>query len=85
MGEQPFNPDWRSPPGDTVADILLERELTTGWLMERTGFAKYQVDLLLAGDFRVTPMVASRLSDTLGGSEEFWLERERHYREPSGE
>jgi HTH-type transcriptional regulator / antitoxin HigA len=32
---RPFSPDWVSPPGDTIADVLQERDWTQAELAER--------------------------------------------------
>lgn len=39
----PFTPDWVSPPGDTIADLLEERDWTQAQLADRLGYTKKHV------------------------------------------
>lgn len=50
-----FKPDWVSPPGETIADLLEEKDWTQAQL-------------------------AVKLAKVLGGTENFWLNREANYR-----
>lgn len=75
-----FEPNWVSPPGDTVEDLLEERGWSHAELAERTGFTRKHVNELLKGRATITPEAASRLSTVLGGPVRFWLTREAHYR-----
>jgi HTH-type transcriptional regulator / antitoxin HigA len=77
--EQTFAPDWLSPPGDTIADILEERGWEQAELAQRTGFTKKHVNDLVKGRASLSPDAAQRLSTVLGSSTEFWLTREAQY------
>jgi HTH-type transcriptional regulator / antitoxin HigA len=74
-----FAPDWASPPGDTVSDILNQRYLSIGDFAERLGQPMVEATALLEGRTRVTPEIATRLATILGGSEDFWINRDRQY------
>lgn len=76
---RPFTPDWVSPPGDTIADLLDERGWTQVEFAERTGFTRKHVNDLVKGRASITGDAASRLSTTLGAPVEFWLTREAQY------
>ena len=76
MTETSFEPDWRSPPGDTIKEIMQERGLSPADLVTGLKF----VDDLLDGSQEITPNIAKRLSNFLGASQEFWLARDAHYR-----
>ena len=41
----------------------------------------HQLDDLLVGDLEINSVLADKLSAILGSTPEFWLERERQYRE----
>ncbi|MDE0680093.1 MAG: helix-turn-helix domain-containing protein [Gammaproteobacteria bacterium] len=74
-------PNWVSPPGDTLLDILEER----GWLQiefaERLGYTAKHVSLLIRGKASITGDTALRLERVLGGTASFWLSREAKYRD----
>jgi HTH-type transcriptional regulator/antitoxin HigA len=74
-----FTPDWVSPPGDTIEDLLEERGWTQSEFAERVGFTRKHVNDLLKGRSTITPEAASRLSTVLGGPVQFWLTREAQY------
>ncbi len=73
-----FNPDWVSPPGDTIAD-LLERDWTQAQLA-RLGYTTKHVSLLLNGKAPINEETALKLEQVLGSTAAFWLSREAQYR-----
>jgi HTH-type transcriptional regulator/antitoxin HigA len=75
-----FNPDWVSPPGATIADILQERGLTVDDLAERTGLTPQSAADLIEGREPITAELARRLESALGAPAAFWLRREAGYR-----
>lgn len=60
-----YSPDWVSPPGETLAEILEERGMT------RSQFGEKMID----GEIALT------FESVLGISSIFWLNREKNYRE----
>ena len=60
-----YCPDWVSPPGETLAEILEEREMT------RSQFGEKMID----GE------IALAFESVLGISSVFWLNREKNYRD----
>jgi len=76
-----FEPDWVSPPGDTILDLLEEKGWTQSELATRTGFTRKHVNELASGKATLSPETALKLESTLGGSAQFWLTREAQYRE----
>ena len=76
----PFAPDWASPPGDTIADLIEERGWTPAELAERMGYSAKHVNHLVHGKAALTEDAASRLASVLGASAHFWLAREARYR-----
>lgn len=76
----PFLPDWASPPGETIADILAERQVSVADLAERLGEPATFVHDLLVGKAHITNDVAEGLARALGPSAAFWRVREEQYR-----
>jgi plasmid maintenance system antidote protein VapI len=74
-----FTPDWASPPGDTIATILMERRLTSGELARRIKRTKGEVEDLLHGRAEITADIARELAGVLGATEAFWTSREAQY------
>ena len=77
----PFAPDWVSPPGDTIADIIEERGWTQAELAKRLGYTEKHVSQLLNGKVPLTDEAALRLERVVGSTVGFWLAREAKYRE----
>ncbi len=76
-----FNPDWVSPPGDTISDVLEERVLSRVKFARQIGHAPKYVDDLLHGRAAITTDLAQKLEVVLGASAAFWMSREAQYRE----
>ena len=78
--EQPFLPDWVSAPGETIADIMKERQISQENLAQGLSINPECVRELLAGRVIIDEVLAHRLATFLGSSKEFWLKREQNYR-----
>jgi HTH-type transcriptional regulator / antitoxin HigA len=76
-----FAPDWVSPPGSTVADLIEERGWTQQELAQRSGFTTKHISLLINGKAPITEDTAVKLERVLGSTMRFWLTREAQYRE----
>jgi plasmid maintenance system antidote protein VapI len=76
-----FEPDWVSPPGDTILDLLEEKNWSQAELATRTGFTRKHINELVSGKATLTPVTALKLEGTVGGPARFWLAREAQYRE----
>lgn len=77
---RPFTPDWVSPPGDTIADILEERDWTQIDLAYRLGYSTKHISLLINGKAPINEETALKLERVLGSTAAFWLKREAQYR-----
>ncbi|MEQ8757399.1 MAG: helix-turn-helix domain-containing protein [Coleofasciculus sp. G1-WW12-02] len=77
---QTFTPDWISPPGDTIADLIEEREWSQTDLAKRLDYTPKHVSLLLNGKAPITEETALKLANVLGSNASFWLSREAQYR-----
>lgn len=80
-----FQPDWASPPGDTISDLLDERSLSTEEFSELIGQTPEQTEDLLFGRSTITLGIARELERVLGASIEFWMSRDFQYREDAAE
>ncbi len=78
---QDFQPDWTTPPGSTIYDLMLERGWNQTELAERLGYSTKHLSQLINGKITLTDNVALRLERVLGSSSEFWLNREANYRD----
>ncbi len=76
----PFEPDWVSPPGHTVMDILIERSIDPVMFSLDTGLGLFGLKMLFEGKQPIDDELAGKLSSTLGASKQFWINREAHYR-----
>jgi HTH-type transcriptional regulator/antitoxin HigA len=74
-----FAPDWLSPPGDTIDDLLEELGWSKAEFAERTGFTAKHVNELVKGRVPITADAAERLSLVLGSTPGFWLVRDAQY------
>ena len=79
--EQTFSPDWASPPGDTIVDLMEEKNWTRAELARRLGFSARHLNQLIKGNIPLTQDSALRLERVLGSTAKFWLNREAIYRE----
>ena len=78
---QEFRPDWISAPGDTITDILRERDLSELEFAERLGQTTEEARDLLQGRATITIGIARQLEKALGASVEFWMSRDFQYRQ----
>lgn len=76
-----FRPNWASPPGDTIADILGEKKVSLAAFSKRIGCSIEDVQDLLAGRLVMSVSLARKLHAELGATVEFWMSRDFHYRE----
>lgn len=78
---QGFRPDWASPPGDTIVDILQQYSLTETEFAKKIGKTLKDTKDLLQGRTTITIAVARKLEIVLGASVEFWMSRDYQYRQ----
>lgn len=79
--ETQFEPDWLSPPGDTIADVLEEQGWSQAEFAQRIGYTTKHVNQLIRGKAPISQETALRLERVLGSTARFWLQREAEYRE----
>ena len=74
-------PDWVSPPGETICDLMEEQGLTQQQLANALNLDHDDFTALIDGDLFLSPPLAERLVKQLGATSDFWLRREQKYRE----
>ena len=80
--ENKYAPDFISPPGETIAEILREREIPRRVFANRIGMTRKETYRLMEGKIEITIRIACKLENAFGvPSARFWIERERLYRE----
>jgi len=79
--DKDFHPDWVSPPGETIAEILAQRNLSPATFAEQIGRSFEEVEELIRGAEKITIETARKLESILGASVAFWMIRESQYRE----
>jgi HTH-type transcriptional regulator / antitoxin HigA len=79
--KEQFSPDWVSPPGETITDILQECNMSKGEFAEKMGESIEFIDSLLIGQSIITDEIANKLENVLGSTSSFWLNRELQYRD----
>jgi len=79
--ENRYAPDFVSPPGETLAEILEERNMSQSELAQRMGRPKKTINEIIKGKAEITIDTALQIELVLGTPASFWIERERLYRE----
>jgi len=76
-----YEPNYVSLPGETIQEILEEREMTQAELALRMGRPKKTISEIINGKTAITPETALQLEHALGVPARFWNNLEQHYRE----
>lgn len=74
-----FAPDWVSPPGESILDLIEERNWTQAELAQRLGFTEKHVSQLINGKVPLSVDAALRLERVLGSTADFWMNLESNY------
>lgn len=80
-----YAPQVVSPPGDTLRDLLEERNLSQAELSRRMSCPPAAIKAIISGKKEITEEFALGLERVLQVPAQFWLARETRYREPSKE
>ena len=76
-----FQPDWASIPGKTILDVLEEKKVSIKEFSNSMGFTKETATDLFNGSFEINKGIAVQLEKTIGGSAQFWINRQVQYQE----
>lgn len=79
--ENRYAPDYVSPPGETLEEIVQEKGITQAELADRMGRPKKTINEIIKGKAAITPETALQLELVLGVPASFWNKREQLYRE----
>lgn len=75
-----FQPDYISPPGETLADLLEQAGMTQTELAQRLGVSLKHINQVVKGAASISAELALGLEKVFGVSAAFWLNRESLYR-----
>src|SRR5688572_13827382 len=81
MSNNEFHPNWASAPGETIADILRERNINESEFARQIEYELEDIQDLIQGRAVITLATARDLKQVLGGSVEFWMARDFQYRQ----
>lgn len=77
--DRAFSPDWTVAPGDTIIDLLDEKDMTQTDLARRLGVSLKHVNQLVNGSASISAGLALGLEKVLGPSAAFWMTRDGHH------
>lgn len=72
-------PDWASPPGDTIQRLMRSREIAYDELADALHLDRQEFHSLLEGKSRLTIELAEGLVQHLGSTVRFWVARDKSY------
>lgn len=75
-----FQPNWASAPGETILDVLQERNISIESFAKSLNFTLNEANELLDGKIQITNYIANQLQKFLGSTISFWINRELNYR-----
>lgn len=76
-----FLPNWASNPGNTITDILIERNISLDTFAQQMNSSVKQIENLVTGNIPISGEIANRLEINLGASAAFWINRDNQYRD----
>lgn len=84
-----YDPDYVSPPGETLQETLQTLGMSQASLADRIGRSLKMINEIIKGKAPITPKMALELERVVGVPATFWNNRERYFREfvakgPSG-
>lgn len=76
-----YLPDQVALPGETLQEVLADRQMSQAELAERTGRPKKTINEIIKGKTAITAETALQLERVLGIAASFWNNLERNYQE----
>jgi HTH-type transcriptional regulator / antitoxin HigA len=76
-----YAPDHVSLPGETLQEVLDDREMSQADLAERTGRPRKTINEIVKGKAAITPETALQFERVLGIPASFWSSLERNYQD----
>ncbi len=81
MIKNQYNPDFVTPPGETLLETIEVIGMSQAEFAERTGRPKKTVNEIIRGKAAITPETALQFEKVLGVPAGFWINREQNYQE----
>jgi HTH-type transcriptional regulator/antitoxin HigA len=75
-----FEPDWVSPPGETIKNVLETRDIPIDEFFEVLGVEESNGHQLLSGLIAINKAIALKIESVTDIPAQFWLKRETTYR-----
>jgi HTH-type transcriptional regulator/antitoxin HigA len=79
MQPSTFNPDWASPPGNVLVQLLADRHMSQTDLADRLGVTLKHVNRVVKGAASISPEMALGLEKVFGAPATYWMTLEAHY------
>ena len=76
-----FSPEWVSPTGATIQRLMNKVGCDRRALANALDVSLEDLDKIISGGAIITKDMAHRLGSFFGSSPEFWIKRERKYRD----
>lgn len=81
MSKNEYAPDSISAPGETLQDLMIEKQIDIKTLSKLCSVTPNVISQILDGDAKLSRKLAQKLGEVFGQSTEFWLERDLAYQE----
>ena len=81
MIKNQYNPDFVTPPGESLLETLEVIGMSQAEFAERTGRPKKTINEIIRGKAMITPETALQFEKVLGVPASFWINREQNYQE----
>jgi len=81
MIKNQYNPDFVTPPGETLLETLEVIGMTQADFAGRTGRPKKTINEIIRGKTAILPETALQFEKVLGIPASFWISREQNYQE----
>lgn len=76
-----FHPNWTTSPGSTILDILREMHLPFSMFAKKMDCDEEYIEELVSGKISISIDLANKLERVLGVSTNFWVQRDRIFKE----
>lgn len=76
----PYQAQTVTSPGETIADLLTEQDVTPATLVAQMGQSLNTIDLMISGQTAITTESATMLERIFGVPADYWINHEREYR-----
>lgn len=81
VNKRTFNPGIAVPPGETLQEVLDDREMSQKELADRMGVTPKHINKIIKGTAAISHEISIKLEDVLGIKASFWNNLESKYQE----